>query len=122
MNTKRPDVREHYRLTVSYPVMFSDTCKIGEARVSNLSVSGCTLDCTSDLPDNEILNLRLILPDDRESLPIDRAQVRWVNGTRLGLQFQELERKVDLRLHGFVWDRMLERLQVMKDLRPLAEE
>jgi hypothetical protein len=48
--------------------------------------------------------------------------VRWVNGTRLGLQFQELERKVDLRLHGFVWDRMLERLQVMKDLRPLAEE
>ena len=64
--------------------MFSDECTIGEARVSNLSVSGCTLDCEGNLPEETTLHLRLILPDDRESLPIDGAEVRWVKGKCLG--------------------------------------
>lgn len=117
MNSMRRYVREHYRLTVSYPAMFSHACTIGEARVSNLSVSGCTLDWEGDLPEEATLHLRLILPDDRESLPIDGAEVRWVKGNQLGLQFRRLERKANLRLHGFVWDRMLERLQVIKTHR-----
>jgi hypothetical protein len=115
MKSHRPYVRAHYRLPVSYPAMFSDIWTIGEARVSNLSVSGCTLDCEETMPEQATLDLRLILPDDRESLPIDEAQVRWVQGTQLGLQFGELERKANLRLHGFVWDRMLERLKVIKE-------
>lgn len=117
MNSMRLYVREQYRLAVSYPAMFSDTRTIGEARLSNLSVSGCTLDCEGDLPEEATLHLRLILPDDRQSLPIDRAEVRWVKGNQLGLQFRRLERKADLRLHGFVWDRMLERFQVVKEHR-----
>jgi hypothetical protein len=115
MKSHRPYVRAHYRLPISYPAMFSDTGTIGEARVSNLSVSGCTLDCEETMPELATLDLRLILPDDRESLPIDGVQVRWVQGTQLGLQFRELERKANLRLHGFVWDRMLERIDAQAD-------
>lgn len=111
----RPYVREHYRLDVSYPAMFSDTSTIGEAKVTNLSVFGCTLECEQDMPEQANLHVRLILPDDRESLPIDVAQVRWVKGKQLGLHFRQLERKANLRLHGFVWDRMLERLQAIKE-------
>jgi hypothetical protein len=114
MESIRPYIREHYRLAVSYPAMFSDTTTIGEARVTNLSVFGCTLECERQLPENAHLHVRLILPDGPESLPIDMAEVRWVNGKQLGLQFHRLERKANLRLHGFVWDRMLERLQAIK--------
>jgi hypothetical protein len=114
METIRPYLREHYRLAVNYPAMFSDTCTIGEARVTSLSVFGCTLECERDLPEQADLHVRLILPDDQESLPIEVAQVRWVKGKQLGLQFHQLERKANLRLHGFVWDRMLERLEAVK--------
>lgn len=115
MESPRPYHRAHYRLAVTYPAMFSDQAAIGEGTVTNLSVFGCTIDCASRVPEKTTLLVRLILPDQRESLPIDVAEVRWVKGNLVGLQFNKLERTADLRLHGFVWDRMLERLQAIKE-------
>lgn len=116
MKQTRPYQREHYRLPlpVSYPVMFSDAATIGEGFVTNLSVFGCTIECASTVPEQTILLLRLILPDHRESLPIEQAEVRWVRGRQVGLRFGHLERAANLRLHLFVWDRMIERLQSLK--------
>ena len=91
--------------------MFSDSAIIGEGQVTNLSVFGCTLECAGGIPEKTTLLVRLILPDKEESLPIERAEIRWVKGNQVGLQFNQLERTANLRLHGFVWDRMLERLQ-----------
>jgi hypothetical protein len=113
MEPARPYTRAHYRLAVTYPAMFSDRTMIGEATVTSLSVFGCTLQCRGAVPTNRRLLLRLILPDRRESLPINVAEVRWVKDHHMGLQFHQLEREADLRLHGFVWDRMLERLQAL---------
>jgi hypothetical protein len=113
MEPARPYTRTHYRLAVSYPAMFSDRTVIGEATVTNLSVFGCTIRCRYTVPANRRLLLRLILPDQRESLPIDVAEVRWVKDNQVGLHFHHLERTADLRLHGFVWDRMVERLQTL---------
>ncbi|ALA57044.1 PilZ domain-containing protein [Nitrospira moscoviensis] len=113
MEPARPYTRAHYRLAVSYPAMFCDQAVIGEGIVTNLSVFGCTIQCREAVPTNRRLLLRLILPDQRESLPIDVAEVRWVKDNQVGLQFHHLERTADLRLHGFVWDRMLERLQTL---------
>jgi hypothetical protein len=107
--------REHYRLplTVTYPVMFSDSTTIGEGRVTNLSVCGCTMECVEAVPVRRNLLVRLILPDRKESLPIERAEVRWVKDKLVGLRFSQLERAANLRLHSFVWDGMLERLRVI---------
>lgn len=115
MEPARPYKREHYRLPLSatYPAMFCDQATIGEGTVTNLSVFGCTIECTGAVPDNTTLLVRLLLPDRKESLAIEQAQVRWVKGNRVGLQFGKLERDADLRLHIFVWDRMLERLQTL---------
>jgi len=117
MPPSRPYQREHYRLPlpVSYPVMFSDAATIGEGTVTNLSVFGCTMECTDAVPEQTKLLIRLILPDQKESLPIERAEVRWVKGKQVGLQFSKLERAANLRLHVFVWDRMFERLQSIKE-------
>jgi PilZ domain len=116
MEQVRPYHREHYRLPlpVSYPVMFSDDATIGEGMVTNLSVFGCTIECSDTVPERTRLLLRLILPDQNESLPIQQAEVRWVKGRQVGLRFGQLERAANLRLHIFVWDRMLERLQALK--------
>lgn len=113
MERSRHYQRAHYRVAVTYPAMFSDSTTIGEGTVTNLSVFGCTIECAGSVPTKPSLVVRLILPDQRDSLPIDVAEVRWVKGTRVGLQFSRLERKANLRLHGFVWDRMLERLQAI---------
>lgn len=114
MEHTRPYNRVHYRLAVTYPAMFSDAATIGEGNVTNLSVFGCTIECADAVPEKTNLLVRLILPDQKESLPIESAEVRWVNGKQVGLQFNKLERTANLRLHCFVWDRMLERLQTIK--------
>lgn len=103
--------------------MFSDTTTIGEGKVTNLSVFGCTIECTGAVPDQTTLLVRLLLPDQPESLPIEQAEVRWVKGNQVGLQFGKLERMADLRLHNFVWDRLLDRLQELTQentLQPYA--
>ena len=117
MEASRPYRREHYRvpLPITYPVMFSDNATIGEGRVMNLSVFGCTIECHSVVPGQTTLLLRLILPDQKDSLPIEQAEVRWVRGRQVGLRFGQLARAANLRLHVFVWDRMLERLQYLKE-------
>jgi hypothetical protein len=117
MEPSRPYRREHYRvpLSITYPVMFSDQATIGEGTVTNLSVFGCTIECSNVVPAQTTLLLRLILPDQKESLSIEQAEVRWVRGKQVGLRFDQLARAANLRLHVFVWDRMMERLQRLKE-------
>ena len=116
MEAARPYIREHYRLPLaaSYPVMFSDAEMIGEGKVTDLSVFGCSIECTGTIPETTTLAVRLLLPDQEDSLPIEQAEVRWVQGNRVGIQFGKVDRAANLRLHLFVWDRMLERLQTLK--------
>lgn len=119
MEQTKPYQRAHYRLPLptAYPVMFAGTTAIGEGIITNLSVLGCTIECETVPPYATNLLLRLILPDQRESLPIDAAEVRWMDERRIGVRFSKVERAANLRLHGFVWDRMLERLETIKQQR-----
>ncbi len=110
MEQTKPYQRAHYRLPLptAYPVMFAGTSAIGEGTLTNLSVLGCTIECTTILPQTTNLLLRLILPDQKDSL---------LDAQRIGVRFSKVERAANLRLHGFVWDRMLERMQTIKQQR-----
>ena len=107
--------RHHYRIALAdpYPVMFSDAEMIVEGKVIDLTVFGCAIECAVALPKGTQLRVRLILPDQPQSLPVEEAEVRWVQGNRMGLQFHRVERAADFRLHGFVWDRMVERFRTL---------
>jgi len=98
---------------MQYPVMFSDAETIAEGTVMNLTVFGCAIECAAAIPEGTTLRMRLILPDQAQSLPVEEAEVRWVQGSRMGLQFHKVARAADFRLHSFVWDRMVERLQAI---------
>ena len=119
MEQTKPYQRTHYRLPLptAYPVMFAGAAAIGEGTLTNLSMLGCTIECTTILPQATNLLLRLILPDQKDSLPIEEAEVRWIDELRIGVRFSKVERAANLRLHGFVWDRMLERLETIKQQR-----
>jgi len=113
MERTRTYHREHYRLPVTYGVLFSDKAVVGEGKVTNLSVFGCTIETSTPIPCEQTLAMRLILPDKGESLPIDVAEVRWANGNKVGVKFVQVERTANVRLHGFIWDRMVERFETL---------
>lgn len=108
--------RTHYRIPLAetFPVMFSDHIMIGEGRVTNLTVFGCTVECaTPPILEGPFL-LRLLLPDEHAALPIELAAVRWAEGKNMGLEFIRVEQTANLRLHFFVWDCLLECLSSFK--------
>jgi PilZ domain len=117
MDEARPYHRGLYRLPVTYPAMYCVVSTVGEGTITNLSAVGCTIETDEPLPDDQRVALRLLLPDKSESLPIDEAQVRWVKGTRAGVEFVHVQRDANLRLHGFVWDKMVERIQNIQQQR-----
>ena len=110
MELIRPYHRSLYRLPVIYPAMYSVVSTVGEGTITNLSPVGCTIETGQPLLADQEVALRLLLPDQQESLPIDLAHIRWVNGNRAGIEFVQVERTANLRLHGFVWDRMVQRI------------
>ena len=117
MQEARPYHRSLYRLPVTYPAMYCVVSTVGEATITNISAVGCTIETDQPLPDDQRVALRLLLPDQRESLPIEVAHVRWVNGNRAGVEFVQVQREANLRLHGFVWDKMIERFQLIQHQR-----
>jgi len=117
MDDVRPYHRGLYRLPLSYPAMYCVTSTVGEGKISNLSAVGCLIETDEPLSEDQQVALRLLLPDKTESLPIDAAQVRWVQGTRAGIEFVHIDREANLRLHAFVWDKMVERIQSIQQQR-----
>ena len=113
----KPYQRNLYRLIVTCPVMYCATSTVGEGKISNLSAVGCAIETDQPLLAGQNVALRLMFPDQVESLPIDEAHVRWVHGNLAGIEFIEVERTANLRLHEFVWDGMVQRFQSIQQKR-----
>ena len=120
MDELRAYHRGLYRLSLNYPAMYCVMSTVGEGKISNLSAVGCSIETHEPLSQNQQVALRLLLPDKAESLPIEAAEVRWVNGTRAGVEFIQVEREANLRLHTFVWDKMVERIQSLQQQQRAA--
>ena len=117
MEQTRPYQRSLYRLAVAYPTMYCVTATVGEGIMTNLSAMGCMIEADQPLLADQRIALRLMLPDQPESLPIDEAYVRWVNGNFAGIEFIQVERAANLRLHAFIWDGMAKRFHAIQQKR-----
>lgn len=109
--------RTHFRLPLSYPVMFAGIPFVGEAQLCNLTVFGCRLNCGWEVPIGAHLKLRLLLPDHATSLAIDIAAVRWTNGMYAGLEFLDLPVVSRERLHSFVLEEFARTLNTLGQKR-----
>jgi hypothetical protein len=120
MEQTRAYHRSLYRLPVIYPAMYSVMSTVGDGTITNLSAVGCTIETDQPLLADQNVALRLMLPDQHESLPIELAYVRWANGKQAGIEFVQVEPAADLRLHGFVWDGMVQRFHSIQQKRAIS--
>jgi uncharacterized protein YgfB (UPF0149 family) len=117
MEQTRPYHRRIYRLRVTCPAMYCAMSTVGEGTITDLSAVGCMIETDQPLAGDEKVALRLMLPDQDESLPIDEAHVRWVHGNLAGIEFVQVERTANLRLHGFIWDGMVQHFRSLQQKR-----
>jgi hypothetical protein len=90
---------------------------VGEGTITNLSPLGCMIETDQPLSANEDIALRLVLPDQQESLPIEFAHVQWIDGNRAGIEFLQVETAANLRLHDFIWERTVQRFHAIQEDR-----
>ena len=120
MEQTRAYHRSLYRLPVTYPAMYCVMSTVGEGTITNLSAVGCMIETDQPLRADQDVALRLLLPDQHESLPIELAHVRWTNGKQAGIEFVQVEPTANLRLHGFVWDQMVQRVHTIQQHRAMS--
>jgi hypothetical protein len=68
----------------------------------NLSLPGCLLESTEQISSADYMRLRLFMPDVQAPLEVDLAAVRWVDGSRVGLEFIRTSENAQRRLKRFV--------------------
>ena len=120
MEQTRAYHRSLYRLPVTYPAMYCVMSTVGEGTITNLSAVGCAIETDQPLLVDQDVALRLLLPDQLDSLPIELAHVRWANGKQAGIEFVQVEPTANLRLHGFVWDQMVQRVHTIQQHRAMS--
>ncbi len=94
--------RYSQRVSVDCSVMFAGESIVGEGRIHDLSLPGCLLESPEKMTAGEYLQLRLFLPDRPTPLHVTLAAVRWVNGSKLGIEFIRTTQDEQHRLEQFV--------------------
>lgn len=94
--------RSQKRLEVVCPVMFAGAPFIGEGVLSNLSRTGCRVECDRAVLQGSYMALRLLLPDGLRSLIVEFAAVRWVHEQHFGIEFLRLPSAEHARLEKFL--------------------
>ncbi len=80
-------------------IFFVSDDSVGKGRVTNLSISGCTVETDQPVEKGAYLTLRFQLPGQNQPLESDLAAVRWARGRQLGLEFIRLSSETQERLH-----------------------
>ncbi len=94
------------RLQVHTAVSFSsgESGEIhGEGRVTNLSISGCTLETDQPLEKGAYLTLRFELPGQNQILETDLSVVRWARGQEHGLEFIRMSSETQEKIQHLIY-------------------
>ncbi|MBX3237247.1 MAG: PilZ domain-containing protein [Nitrospiraceae bacterium] len=100
------EARYSQRVSVECGVVFAGDHTIGEGRTLDLSLPGCLLQSATPLIAGDYVQLRLFLPDFETPLHVPLAAVRWVDGSRVGVEFIRTSQEEQRRLKQFVQQRM----------------
>jgi hypothetical protein len=95
-------VREFRRFPVNCLLYFSNDSLHGTGTVWNLSLGGWRIDSEVTVPAGTILTLFVMLPDEKEALLVDHAEVCWSRGHEFGLAIRSMKTQDAARLKSFV--------------------
>lgn len=93
--------RYSVRVPVECSVVFSGDAMTGEGRVVDVSLPGCLME-TPYLKPGDYVQLKLSLPDQKATLNVPLAVVRWTDGSRIGVEFIRSSEEDQARLTRFV--------------------
>ncbi|GKS59705.1 hypothetical protein YTPLAS18_32320 [Nitrospira sp.] len=79
-----------------------------EARSHDLSAGGCSAECSVPLTVGMELRLSMFLGDHQWPVRVDGAVIRWVSGTRFGLEFFQIRPAVQDRIRQYIRDHRFE--------------
>src|SRR4051812_16983863 len=79
--------RKYQRFKESVPVHYHGHGSTGEGLVIDLSLSGGHIKGKMPVSEGMLLELKITLPGDRETLTIEQASVQWVRGLEFGVEF-----------------------------------
>ena len=94
--------RYSQRVPLDCSVMFAGDACVGEGRIVDISLPGCLLESSKQVTAGEYLRLRLFLPDQQAPLHVALAAVRWVEGSKLGIEFIRTSEDEQRRLEQIV--------------------
>jgi hypothetical protein len=101
---KQEDLRQYERIGVRFPVLFSSAQTVGKGVITDVSVADCALETTLPLEQGETLKLELYAKSGRPPIIVEKAVVRSIRKTTIGVQFTEVSDTDKARLNRLVSD------------------
>lgn len=96
-------LRTHQRLKELIPVWYLKDGLVGEGLIKDLSLSGGYIAGNALVSFiGERLSLRLFVPGEPEPLTIDRATVKWIEGSNFGVDFGTLNPELAERMTAVI--------------------
>lgn len=83
--------RKYDRVRVEYSASFSGPSYRAPGIVVNLSMIGCRARVAFLINPDEHLGLLIHMPGDEQPLYVARAEVRWLEGQEVGMEFIHME-------------------------------
>lgn len=94
--------RYYPRAIVKASAIFTGSGFTGEGDVLDLTVPGCLIQSRFSAKKGDSLTLRLAFAQTGVTFLVARAVVRWVEGSRFGVEFIEMDQKERLRYNATV--------------------
>lgn len=95
-------IRYCERVPTEFPVIFGSDSYVGEGTVVNVSVPGCEISSKKPVEPGAYLEMKVLMPDNRASLWVGLAKVRWCSGHRFGVEFIRMPGEDQVRLGRLV--------------------
>lgn len=93
--------RKAQRFRLRFRIFFSGGTVEGEGTVTDISKTGCKVECDTEVQPGIDLELHVFLPDHNWPMKVEQATVRWVRGRTFGLEFTNLRPTERERLRRF---------------------
>ena len=101
---KQEDLRQYERIGVRFPALFSSARTTGKGMITDVSVADCALESPLALKVGESLKLELYAKAGRTPIVVDKALIRSVRKSMVGIQFIEVSEDNQARLNRLVSD------------------
>lgn len=95
------DRREYQRLPASFPVLFGSDKLDSKGWITDISMSGCTVQSESKIA-SQIVSMSLMIPNEKLPVRVKAAVVRTMELNRIGLEFLKFESTEKARLRLFI--------------------